>query len=310
MKMNEAEGKILGIDIGGTKTAVVLGDEDLNIIRRREFPTEPDSGFENFVERLSFEIDALVEREVPARAGVSVGGPMDANTGTLYNPPHLRWGTVNIVEPLEERFHFSVTAQHDGRAGALAESILGAGKGFSNIIFLTLGTGLGAGIIIDGKVYSGSKGLAGEVGHMRVADDGPSLFGKNGSWESYCGGTGISLYASYRFPERFRRGTTAEEIAGLALKGDAYAVIVLEESGTYFGKGLAVLLDILDPDRIILGNLAWRLPEVWLESAMKKAVCESLIGEEARERVVLSGLKDKIGDYAALIVASGRGGRR
>ena len=309
MKMNEAEGRILGIDIGGTKTAVVLGDEDLNIIRRREFPTEPNSGFKSFVERLSLEIDVLVEREVPARAGVSVGGPMDSNTGTLYNPPHLRWGTVNIVQPLEERFHFSVTVQHDARAGALAESILGAGRGFSNIVFLTLGTGLGAGIIIDGKVYSGSKGLAGEVGHMRVAEDGPLLFGKNGSWESYCGGTGISLYASYRFPERFTRRTSTEEIAGMALKGDTYAVTVLEESGTYFGKGLAALLDILDPDRIILGNLAWRLPGVWLEYAMKEAVNESLIGEQARERVVLSGLKDKIGDYAALIVASRRGRR-
>ena len=304
------ERTLLGIDVGGTKTAVVLGDEALNILARAEFPTEPELGFQSFIERLSSEIIGLTGDLIPSRVGISVGGPMDCKTGTLFNPPHLRWGTVNIVQPLVERFGFSITIEHDGRAGALAEGILGAGRGFLNIVFLTLGTGLGAGIIINGNIYSGSTGLAGEVGHMRVAEDGPSLYGKNGSWESFCGGTGISLYAHYRFPERFGRGTTTQDISHLALKKDPNAITVLRESGAYFGKGLAVLLDILDPDRIILGNLAWRLPKIWLEAALKRAAEEALVGDEARNRVVITELKDRIGDYAALIVASGMGRRR
>ncbi|MCB1223125.1 MAG: ROK family protein, partial [Mesotoga sp.] len=101
-----------------------------------------------------------------------------------------------------------------------------------------------------------------------------------------------------------------QDISHLALKKDPNAITVLEESGAYFGKGLAVLLDILDPDRIILGNLAWRLPKIWLEAALKRAAEEALVGDEARNRVVITELKDRIGDYAALIVASGMGRRR
>lgn len=295
--------RILGIDIGGTKTAVIVGDEDLNIISRSEFHTNPNKSFENFLNRLIAEIRSLVGKDLPQRAGISVGGPLDVEKGILFNPPHLRWGVVNLKKSLNQHFNFSVVIEHDAKACALAESLHGAGRGFNNIIFLTLGTGLGAGIIIQRRIYRGFKNLSGEVGHIKIAETGPILYGKAGSWESFCSGSGISLYAKYRFPESFNFDISTEEISRLALEGHVKSNILLKESGHYFGKGLAILLDILDPDRIILGNLAWRLPPIWLESALKTASKESLIGEKVKNRIVLNELKEQIGDYAALMVA-------
>ncbi len=291
---------LLGLDIGGTKTAIVVGNEKLEIIKRYEFSTKPQSGFSNFFDRLLNHL-SKIDHSIDA-IGISVGGPLDVGKGIIYNPPHLGWGNVNLRDEIKKYFACPIRIEHDAKAGALAEFELGAGRGFRNIIFLTLGTGLGAGIIINGEIYRGSSGMAGEGGHIRIAEDGPEVYGKAGSWESYCSGDGIAKLAQYLFPDYFSRRTTAHDVSKMALSGDEKSIEVLKISGRYLGVGLANLFDIFDPDRIILGSLSLRLPDIWLEEAKSTLIKEAL-DTEAVKKVVKSMLGEKIGDYAALITA-------
>ncbi|MGC8708543.1 MAG: ROK family protein [Athalassotoga sp.] len=289
----------IGIDIGGTKTAIVVGNEKLEIVNRYEFPTKPKLGFSDFFERL---LNYLSKIDPIDAIGVSVGGPLDAQKGIIYNPPHLGWGNVNLRYEIRKHFTCPVRIEHDAKAGAIAEFELGAGRGFRNIIFLTLGTGLGAGIIINGEIYRGSSNMAGEVGHIRIAEDGPEVYGKSGSWESYCSGDGIAKLARYLFPDYFPRRITTREISKMALSGDEKSIDVLKKSGRYLGIGLANLFDIFDPDRIILGSLSLRLPDIWLEEA-KNTLAKEALDTGAVKKVVKSMLGERIGDYAALITA-------
>ncbi|MGC9219464.1 MAG: ROK family protein, partial [Athalassotoga sp.] len=163
--------------------------------------------------------------------------------------------------------------------------------------------GLGAGIIINGEIYRGSSNMAGEVGHIRIAEDGPEVYGKSGSWESYCSGDGIAKLARYLFPDYFPRRTTAQDISKIALSGDEKSIEVLKRSGRYLGIGLANLFDIFDPDRIILGSLSLRLPDIWIDEAKEIVKKEALDGPNAVNRIVKSALGERIGDYSALITA-------
>lgn len=295
---------LLGVDIGGTKTALVIGDENFQIVNRIEFLTRVEEGFDNFLKNLLDSIPKIKEGHHINAVGVAVGGPLDAKKGILYNPPHLGWGTIHLLEEFEKALDASVKVEHDAKAEALAEWKLGAGKGFKDVVFLTLGTGLGAGIIVNGQLYRGASDIAGEVGHVRIENYGPTLYGKNGSWESYCSGSGISKLAHFMFPSYFKEDIGTPEISSLASSGEWQAVSVLQKSGEYLGRGLALLFDVLDPERIILGPLSWRLPGLWLESAFEVLKKESLLGENAISRVVKSELKEKVGDFGALVVAS------
>ena len=294
---------LLGIDIGGTKTAVVIGNENLKIIIRTEFSTSPELGFKDFLKRLLYNISKTKKTHNFKAMGISVGGPLNVKRGILHNPPHLGWGTVHLLDEMRKRFKCPIKVEHDAKAGAIAEFELGAGKGLKNIVFLTLGTGLGAGIIINGQIYRGSNNTAGEIGHIRISDHGPSVYGKVGSWESYCSGEGIAKLANHMFPDQFDKKITTQEISKLANSGDEKATKVLRESGKYLGIGMANLFDILDPDRIILGSLSLRLPSVWLEEAKRMVKREALDGENAVKKIVKSQLGEQIGDYSALITA-------
>ncbi len=295
--------RFLGIDIGGTKTAIVIGNERLEITNRTEFLTKPDQGFNEFLDRLINGVSETITDDKIDAIGISVGGPVDVERGILYNPPHLGWGTVYLMDEMKKHFKCPIKIEHDAKAGAIAEFRLGAGRSFKNIIFLTLGTGLGAGIIINGEIYRGKNNLAGEVGHTRISDKGPLVYGKEGSWEAYCSGEGIAKLANYIFPDYFDDKITAQEISILANSKDEKALKVLKESGKFLGIGLANLFDIFDPDRIILGSLSLRLPDIWFEEAKKVVREEALSGEDAVNRIVKSQLGEKIGDYAAIVTA-------
>ena len=157
--------------------------------------------------------------------------------------------------------------EHDGNAGALAEWYFGAGQGTQNMIYLTAGTGLGAGIILNGRIYRGSTDTAGEIGHIRIAEDGPLEYGKAGSWEGYCSGSGLVKLAHLRQPQRWPKETTTRDLVALALAGDADAVRLVAEMGTWLGKGLAILVDILNPQAIVVGTLGVVLGELLLAPA-------------------------------------------
>ncbi len=205
---------------------------------------------------------------------------------------------------MEEHTSLPVYVEHDGNAGALAEWYFGAARGAQNVIFLTMGTGFGGGLILNGQLYRGTCDLAGEVGHLRIAESGPMAFGKAGSWEGLCGGAGIAKLAALRFPVRWlEEGVTARDLTGLARAGDVDALAVWSEVGQHLGRGLAILLDVLNPEVIVIGSLAVRLGELVLGPARKVIEQEALPNAVVACRIVPAGLGERLGDIAALCAA-------
>jgi len=311
----------LGIDIGGTKCAVIAGTWDMKILEKRGFPTETGKGPGHAINLLlnsASEIVTTLGPENLKAIGISCGGPLDSIKGIVQSPPNLPgWNDIPVVKLFRDKFSVPVFLQNDANACALAEWKFGAGKGTQNMIFLTFGTGMGGGIIINGRLYSGTNDLAGEVGHIRLADDGPRAYGKKGSFEGFCSGTGIALLARQIVSEKFALKQTvsfcensdnidkitARDVAEAAFEGDKTAIKILEISGEYLGKGLSLLIDILNPQMIVIGSIYARCRQ-FIEPA-----CLEIIRKEALEpaRVVCSivpaALGEEVGDYASLSVA-------
>lgn len=314
--------RILGLDIGGTKCAVLLGRYDkgrMTIEAKAVLPTDPTKEPRFVFEAMCREADRLLEGEAPDGIGVSCGGPLDPKHGIIQRPPNLPlWDDTPIVQWLEDRYHAPARIQNDADACALAEWKLGAGRGTRNMIFLTCGTGLGAGLILNGQLYRGSSYMAGEVGHVRLSKEGPAGYGKEGSFEGLCSGGGIAqlgytmglsqyqrgICPSYFSPEQPMGGATAKAVARAAGEGDAAAREVYRKSGRYLGLGLSVLIDILNPECIVLGSIFARSEEL-LRPEMEKALEEeALPAALAVCRIVPSELGESLGDYAALITAA------
>ena len=206
---------ILGFDIGGTKCAVVLGKTDcvetsIEIADKLAFPTEV--GPEKTIEKLFETAHQVLERNNLTTddiigIGISCGGPLDSKNGIVLSPPNLPgWDEIHIVEMTEKHFGVKAFVQNDANACAMAEWKYGAGKGYDNVIFFTFGTGMGAGLILDGRLYSGTTDLAGEVGHIRLSERGPVGFGKEGSFEGWCSGGGIAQVGQIYARKRIQMG--------------------------------------------------------------------------------------------------------
>ena len=306
---------IIGLDIGGTTTAVVRGDRAGRIHDRVQFNTSTERGFDATFDELCVSVRQVLERAEQARVeieavSVSIGGPMDVESGVIKSPPNLPgWDDIPLKQMLADRFKLPVHIEHDGNAGALAEWYFGAARGAQNVIFLTMGTGFGGGLILGGRLYRGTCSLAGEVGHVRLADEGPRAFGKSGSWEGLCGGAGIARRAAERHPGRWRAGqVTTRELAELALAGDADARALFADVGRDVGRGLAILIDILNPEVIVIGSLAVRLGELVLAPAREEARREALTEAFAACRIVPAALGESLGDVASLCAAIAAGG--
>ena len=287
-----------GLDIGGTKCALVTGTEDCQVLSRCAVATADFASWQSLLEALL----AQAPQEVPAAIGVSCGGPLDSRNGRILSPPNLPgWDDVPIVEWLKSRVGAPAFLQNDANACALAEWRFGAGKGCENMVFLTFGTGFGAGLILDGRLYSGTNDMAGEVGHVRAAADGPVGYGKAGSYEGFCSGGGIRQLAG---------GVSAKEAVARAEAGDAQMQAVLEKSAQRLGACLAMLIDLLNPQKIVIGSIYARAEKWFRETALRVIEEEALIYPRQVCSIVPAALGDAIGDVAALTVGIyGMGGR-
>ena len=301
---------IIGLDIGGTKTSVVAGDRRGGVTHREQFATDPGRGFDDLFSRILESMARVVSHMgTPPRAvSVSVGGPLDVLRGIVKSPPNLPgWIDVPLKEMLSRRFQLPVFVEHDGNAGALAEWYFGAGKGFRNIVFVTMGTGFGAGLILEGRLYRGTSDVAGEIGHVRVAEDGPDCYGKSGSLEGYGSGTGIARLAGMMYPLLWGERTTVIDLHEAYRGGSREAASVFFRAATGLGRGLAIVADTLNPERIILGGLGMRLGDALVEPAKRVFDTECL--PEARRvcEIVPARLGESIGDIAALCAAYDQG---
>ncbi|MCL2815482.1 MAG: ROK family protein [Oscillospiraceae bacterium] len=315
----------IGIDIGGTKCAAALGEikgKDVKFVETSFFSTIKDNTYKTTLEKIDREVSAIIGRANLkagdiSSIGISCGGPLDNKTGVIMSPPHLiGWDDVHITEYFESRHEIKTVLENDANACALAEWKFGAGKGknLKNVIFLTFGTGFGGGLILDGRLYSGTNGMAGEIGHIRGADSGPVGYGKAGSFDGFCSGDGIAQIAKTKLLELFQSGQkasfcdsaedmdkiTAKEIAEAANRGDSLALDIYRASGEYLGRALSILVDLLNPEMIIIGSIYRRsenLLRPWCERVLEK---EALKHSLAVCEVVPAALGDDIGLYAAL----------
>lgn len=302
---------ILGLDIGGTKTAVLEGTRDAVILQRTERATEAHRPFAETFPALLAQMKSTIH--IAEQAGrrisaisVSIGGPLRISAGILLDPPHLPgWWNVPLKEALSAAFpSLPVSIEHDGNAGALAEFHFGAGKGktgLRDLIFLTFGTGLGAGIIVNGKILHGATDTAGEVGHLRLSYEGPVGFGKAGSWEGFASGQGLVELAARMFPARWSRETPIRAVVEAMLADDADALAVAAEAGTWMGRGMALLVDTLNPQMIVLGSLGVVLGDRVLGPARRALAQEALSQAVAACEIVPAKLGLQIGDVAALM---------
>lgn len=282
--------KFIGLDIGGTKCAVVLGDKDGHVLEKKRFDT---TYFEETLETLLGATDSLMCDEVVA-IGVSCGGPLSSKRGVILSPPNLPgWDEVYIVDMLEKRYGVPAFLKNDADACAIAEWKWGNARGADNAVFLTFGTGMGAGLIINGSPYSGACDMAGEVGHIRLYEGGNVGYGKAGSFEGYCSGGGIAQYG---------RGT-ARNLAEAAREGDREARELWNKIGEDLGRGVAYIIDILNPEIIVIGSIFTRAEDLLYEPMMKKLREECLSYSLDAVRILPAALGESIGDMAALGVA-------
>src|SRR4051812_12161459 len=202
--MGEKRAHYLGLDIGGTKCAVVVGTGDGEIIDRVEWPSVATRGPDAMLRDLMSHARELIDKHRIVGVGASIGGPLDAARGVIYSPPNLPgWDDVPLKTILERELGLPARIEHDAAACALAEYRWGAGRGAARLIYLTCGTGFGAGLIFDGAIYRGAGGRSVEVGHARYRDDGPAAFGKAGSNEAFCAAEALGRLAAWRFPSRW-----------------------------------------------------------------------------------------------------------
>ena len=311
---------LLGFDIGGTKCAVITArweNGQIELLKKEKIDTDLSVAPEEMVDRLITLADGIVE-EKPEAIGISCGGPLDSSRGIILGPPNLPgWDHVEIVDRIQKHFGAPAHLQNDANACAVAEWKFGAGMGCENMVFLTFGTGLGAGLILNGKLYSGTNDNAGECGHIRLDRFGPVGYGKAGSFEGFCSGGGLAQLGytlaleqiqQGKAPAYFQNGMsakniTAKSIADAARQGDETALRVYEICGEYLGKGLSVLIDILNPQRIVIGSVFARSGDL-LRPAMERVIAKETLPLSASCcQVVPAQLGEQIGDYAAIATA-------
>ena len=311
---------VLGFDIGGTKCAVTTALWDgssITLLKKEKIATDLTIKPQEMIAKLISLADTILEKN-PDSIGISCGGPLDSKNGIILSPPNLvGWNNVKIVKQISSHYNVNVKLQNDANACAVAEWKFGAGRGSNNMVFLTFGTGLGAGLILDGKLYSGTNDNAGELGHIRLCEFGPTGFGKVGSFEGFCSGNGIAQLAYFKalekvqsgtYPAYFKKGYTladvsAKDVALAAEAGDATAIEVYNICGSYLGKGLSIVIDLLNPEVIVIGSIFARSKHLLWESAKKEIEKEALALSASCCKVVPAELGEQIGDYAAVSVA-------
>lgn len=312
---------VLGFDIGGTKCAVITVETDGDNIRftgKEKIPTELDIAPEEMIKKLIGLADGMLGGKRPEKIGISCGGPLNSSTGTIEGPPNLPgWNNVKITDILEKHYGVCARLENDANACAVAEWKFGAGRGAGNMVFLTFGTGLGAGLILNGRLYSGTNDNAGEVGHIRLDRFGPVGYGKSGSFEGFCSGGGLAQLGYIKaleksqsgiYPSYFKKGmtvadVTAKTVADAADAGDETAIEVYRICAEQLGRGLSVLIDIINPEKIVIGSIFARSENLIRES-MEKIIREEALPQAAGCcKVVSALLGERIGDYAAVATA-------
>jgi len=259
------------VDIGGTKVAVGIVDDQGKVLSSSESPTGPDSEYAPGLDMIATMLKDAAGRGGVELSGIGIGstGPVDPFSGAFGEVDFLpKWRGENLVKDLARIFGVSVAIENDGDAGALAEAGWGAGKNKGRLIFVTIGTGIGGGIILDGRLYRGVEGAHPEVGHQVIDPTGPLCScGFHGCWESLAAGPAMAAWMESAAPggDPRREPLTAKQICQLAMQGNELAVLAVGREARYLGLGLANLINLFTPDAIVLSGSIMRSSDLFLQ---------------------------------------------
>ena len=308
---------VLAVDLGGTKIIAAVVSPDGKIVSRKYCLTLADNGLKAVIERLLVVAnDAVVQSKIDivglAGVGIAAAGIINAKRGVITYSPNLPgWRNVALRDIVSEKLGLDTYLNNDASAAALGEHRFGAGKGMDNLIYLTVSTGIGGGIIIDGKLYSGSDGCAGEIGHMTVDVNGPRCScGNSGCLEVLSSGTAVAREAVIhlnqgetssiiKLAEGKIENVTAETVALAARQGDKLACDIVAGAANYLGIGFANLVNVFNPDMIVVGGGMSKMGNMLLNPA-RKVVKQRAFKLPARTvRIVQAGLGSNAGIVGA-----------
>jgi len=261
------------VDIGGSKLAVGLVDENGKVLAKNDMVTGPESNYSSGLESIVSMLREMEQRTRVEIAGIGIGstGPVDPIAGELGDLDFLPyWRRKNPVQDLGKLFGVEVALENDADAGALGEATWGAGCGKPRLIYITVGTGIGGGIIFDGHLYRGVDGSHPELGHQVIDPSGPECScGFRGCWESLASGPAMAAWAHEQAPANHSY-RTAKTICRLALAGDELACKIVDRESYYLGLGIANLINLFAPDRIVLGGSVMQSSQLFLDSIRKQ----------------------------------------
>lgn len=313
---------LLGIDIGGTKTAACVGRETGEILASRRMPTLPERGPADWrprmadLARAALADSGLALEQIDA-VGISSPGPMSVARGLMLAPPNMRgWIDVPVLAWVEQAFHRPTFINNDANACAQAEWLYGSCAGMDNLVYLTMSTGLGGGVIANGRIVQGVSDMGGEIGHFVLDLNGPPCpCGQRGCFEIYCGGMNVANRLRERI-QRERRDTEILRAAGGNLdaidfralvaavrKGDPFACEAFDEYLERLAQGFGVILMSLNPGALILGTIAIHAGDLILEPVRERL--RRYAWRHAWEPCLIlpSSLEGRIGDLSAIAVA-------
>lgn len=310
---------VVGIDVGGTKIAACLMDEEGKMSGRATLPTLASEGPEAVIGRIKqsfFEVlkQGQIEQNQVAALGIGMPGPLDTKKGIVKNTPNLPgWIDIPLLQILKSEINLPMVLENDANAAALGENLYGAGKGIDNFVYITVSTGIGGGVVLNGRLFKGQDGNAAEIGHMTINFDGPRCgCGNKGCWEAYASGTALARFAregidageATKIKELAgKENVKAEHVFVAAKKGDKFALELIEKEGFYLGVGLANVINAYNPKRIAIGGGLTHEWDMFYDRMMQvmreRALGASIEGLE----VVKAALGKDVGVIGAAAVA-------
>lgn len=310
---------VIGVDLGGTKILTVLAGMDGHVVTEAKVPTEAAEGQQHVVGQIIKSVERVrhaagVKPEQVLALALGAPGPLDTRQGMIHFAPNLNWHNVPICQVLEQHLSLPVLLDNDANLAALGEYVYGAGRGEDNMVYITVSTGIGGGLILDGRLYRGFTDGAGEIGHMTVLPDGPLCnCGNRGCLEALASGTAIAREARNRVAcgdgvqilaaaGGDPTSITAKTVAAAAAAGDAAANSIIAQASRYLGIGIANIINLFNPSLIVLGGGVMDIGEpVW--ENLRLEVQARALGAGACTRLDRAELRGHAGVMGAIALA-------
>jgi glucokinase-like ROK family protein len=318
LAINPNHGYVIGIDLGATHLRLVLTDFLAHVLDEFEYPISVIDGPQKCLTQIEHYISEILNRaklnigQVSA-IGMGVPGPVVAETGEVTSPPIMPgWDGYPIRKHLEEQFQVPVVIGNDAEYGAIGEWAYGAGRGERNLAYIKVGTGVGAGLLLDGRIYRGATGSAGEIGHITIQANGPlCTCGNRGCLESMAGGKAIARNAreAIQAGRRTQLSAIAEDkilavdVAAAAQRGDLVAQQIITDTGTYLGIAIASLVNLFNPNMIVIGGGVSQLGDLLLEPIRKIVMERSLYSAAKVVRITSAVLGRRASTMGAVVQA-------